>query len=101
MDFGHRLAHQTPVFAALDREPVLAQRLCVVALLPEREPEVEMRELAALGDLGRGLLAQALLGRLALGAIALERQVRLRARERRVGLASARVRRAWGWRADH
>ena len=89
MHFRHRLAHQPAILAALDREAVLAQRLGVVALLPEREAEVVMRELAALDDLGRGMLAQAVLGRLAFGAVALQRQVGLRARQRRVQLDGA------------
>src|SRR5258708_39298523 len=86
MDFRDRLAHELAILAALDREAVLAQRLGVVALLPEREAEVVMRELAALGDLGRGLLAQAVLGRLAFGAVALQREVGLRPRQRRGGV---------------
>ena len=63
MDFGHRLAHQVTIFAAFDREPILPQRLRVVAFLPEREPEIVVCQLACLRDLGRGLVAQPLLGR--------------------------------------
>src|SRR5258708_11811097 len=93
MDFRDRLAHELAILAALDREAVLAQRLGVVALLPEREAEVVMRELAALGDLGRGLLAQAVLGRLAFGAVALQREVGLRPRQRRGGVGGGAWRR--------
>src|SRR5258708_15655885 len=89
MDFRHRLTDEAAILAALDREAVFAQRLGVVALLPEREAEVVMRELAALDDLGRGVLAQAVLGRLAFGAVALQRQVGLRACQRRVELDGA------------
>ena len=91
---GHRLAHEAPIFPTLDRQAILAQRLRVVALLPEREPEVVVRELAALGDFRRRLLAQALLGRLALGAVTLQGKIRLRPRERRVELDRALGRRA-------
>ena len=48
-----------------------------------------MRELGALGDLGRRHVAQSLLGGLAFGAIALQRQVCLGARERRIELDRA------------
>src|SRR5258706_14303901 len=83
MDFRHRLTDEAAILAALDREAVLAQRLGVVALPPEREAEVVMRQLAALGDLGQGLLAQAVLGGLAFGAVTLQREVGLRPRQRR------------------
>ena len=86
MDLRHRLAHQPPIFAALDREAILAQRFRVVAFLPERESEVEMRELTAFRHFRGRLLAQPVLGRLTLGAIPLQRQIGLRARERRVEL---------------
>ena len=89
MDFGHRLAHQLPILAAFDREPILPQRLRVVALLPEREPEIVVRQLARLRDLGRGLVAQPLLGRFTLRAIAFQRKIRLRAGEWRIELNRA------------
>ena len=85
----HRLAHQPPILAALDREAIFAERFGVIALLPEREPEVVMRQLAAFHHFRRGLLAQPVLGRLALGAVPLQRQVGLRACERRVQLNRA------------
>src|SRR2546426_7304543 len=81
--FPYTTLFRSPILPTLDREAILAQRLRVVALLPEREPEVVVRELAALGDFRRGLLAQPLLDRLALGAVTLEGQIRLRPRERR------------------
>ena len=90
----HRLPHQPPILAALDREAIFAQGLRVVALLPEREPEIVVRELAALGDFRLGLRAQPVLGRLPLGAIALQREIRLGPRERRIQLN-----RAFGGRA--
>src|SRR5439155_8242436 len=86
MDLRHGLAYEPPVFAALDREAILAQRLRVVAFLPEREPQVVMRELAAFGDLRLRLFAQPVLGRLPLGTVALQGQVGLGAGERRVEL---------------
>ena len=89
VDLRHRLAHQLAILAALDREPILAQCLRVVALLAEREPQVVVRQLAALGHLRRGLLAQPLLGRLPLGAVAFQREIRLRARQRRIELNRA------------
>lgn len=89
IDLRHRLAHQPPILAALDRETVFAQRFRVVALLAEREPEVEVRELAAFGHFRRRLLAQALLRRLPLGAVALQGEIGLRAGERRVELDRA------------
>ena len=89
VNLRHRLADEAAVLAALDREAVFTQRLRVVALLPEREAEIVMRELGALGDLGRRHVPQPLLGRLAFGAVALERQVRLGARQRRIELDRA------------
>ncbi len=89
VNLGHRLADKAAVLATLDREAVFAQRLGVVALLPEREAEIEMREFGALGDLGKRHVPQSLLGRLPFGAIALQRQVRLGARQRRVELDRA------------
>src|SRR2546426_12652527 len=71
------------VLAALQRQPVFLQRLVVVALLAERESEVVVGELVALhhlrlrGEALASLLAPALRG------VALEREVGLRARERR------------------
>jgi len=49
MHLGHRLEIQPAVLARLEGEVVLAQGLLVVPLLPEREPEVEVRECRA-GD---------------------------------------------------
>jgi len=79
MHLGHRLQHQASVLAAVERQPVLAQRLDVVALLAEGEAEVVMRQRAPRGDLRLGLRAQALLLAAALGIVALERQIGLRA----------------------
>ena len=63
------------LLAALESELVLAQRLRVVALLPEREPQIEVRELAPIA---------AARPRRALWPEWLERQVGLRAGERRI-----------------
>src|ERR1051325_3371057 len=41
----HRLQRQPPVLAPLQRQAILPQRLVVVALLPEGEPEVVVRQL--------------------------------------------------------
>src|SRR2546426_1951786 len=87
--FPYTTLFRSPILPTLDREAILAQRLRVVALLPEREPEVVVRELAALGDFRRGLLAQPLLDRLALGAVTLEGQIRLRPPDRRVVVGAA------------
>ena len=48
---GHRLESEPAILAGVEREPVLAQRFVVVALLPEREPEVEVGEGRALDRL--------------------------------------------------
>ena len=83
-DLRHRLTHDAAILAALDRQPILAQRFRVIAFLAERETEVVMRQLVPFRHLGRGVRPHALLGRLPLGAIALQRQIRLRPRERRI-----------------
>ncbi len=44
--FGDRLLDEAALFAACERELVLAQRLGVVALLPEGEAQVEVRQRA-------------------------------------------------------
>src|SRR5258708_32030781 len=79
----HRLQREAAVLAALHREAILAQRLLVVPLLPEREAEVVVRQRTALGHLGLGALLHAQLLTLPLGVVALEGEVGLRARQRR------------------
>src|SRR6185295_14218133 len=77
------------VLAALKRQAVLLQRFVVIALLSEREPEVVVSQLVALHHLGLGGEALAPLLALTLGVVALEREVGLRAGERRVQLDGA------------
>ena len=48
---GHGLQGQPPVLARVQRQPVLAQRLLVQALLPEGQAQVVVRQRAALDDL--------------------------------------------------
>ena len=89
VNFGHRLADEAGVLAPFDREAVFAQRLRVVALLPEREAEIVVGQLTAFGDFRRRRVLQPLLGRFALGPIPFQRQVRLGARQRRIQLDRA------------
>ncbi len=89
---GHRLEHERAVFTALQRELVLAKRFGVVALLPEGEAEVEVRELLVVAHLEshRALLLP--LGHELLEAravVAVEREVGLRPRQRRIELDGA------------
>ena len=46
VNFRHGLQHQRTVLAPIERLRVLAERLAEITLLPEGEPEVELRELA-------------------------------------------------------
>jgi hypothetical protein len=88
--FRHRLEDEAAVLTALDGEAVLAQRFDVVALLPEREPEVEVRQLAAFDHLHLERLAHEIRLTLALvGGEPIDRQVGLGAGERRVELDGA------------
>ncbi len=70
--FGHGLRDQAAVLAVLQRELVLLERLRVVALLPEGQAQVEMREGAAGNRRGFRFsgrrLAAALEGQVRLGA---------------------------------
>src|SRR2546426_5705438 len=86
VELRHRLERQPPVLAALQRQPVFLQRLVVVALLAERESEVVVGELVALHHLGLRGEALASLLALALRGVTLEREIGLRAGERRIPL---------------
>ena len=85
----HRLQHERAVLARLQRHAVFAQRLGEVALLPEREPELVVRERIPLQRYAIGIGACAarpprlprLRGLLALRHQPLEREVRLRPRQ--------------------
>src|SRR5207248_4002875 len=77
IDLGLRLKHQVTLFAALERRLVLAQRLGVVALAAEREPEVVAGELPFAGDLQ---LALRLCRGGTLHALLVDRKVGVRAR---------------------
>jgi len=79
VNLGHRLKDEIALFAALERNSVLTQGLCVVALASECESEVVSRELALAGHLQ--FRPSALLFRWARTA-ALDRQIGVRARER-------------------
>ncbi len=85
MHLRHRLQREAAVLTPLEREAVLAQRLGIVALLTECEPEVVVRQRVALDHLRHGG-ALVRLAALALRVVPLERKVRLRAREGRVEL---------------
>jgi hypothetical protein len=55
VNLGHGLQVEPSVLSRLERQPVLPQRLVVIALLPEREAEIEVGEERALDGLrGRG-----------------------------------------------
>jgi len=85
----HRLLDQHRVFGALECLRILVQRFAVVALLPEGEAEVEVRELPVGVHLHlRGTPARACRGQLleALGARLVDDEVRLGARQRRIEL---------------
>ena len=85
----HRLQHEIAILAAIESDAVLAHRLGVVSLAAERETEVVVREL----PLDRHL--QLALGRraVAAGPLLLDREVRVRARQRRIELDRAARRR--------
>ena len=93
---GHRLQHERPILAAFERKLVLALRLGVVALLPEREPEVVVREFHALAHLHHALRAALVNAgrqlRVPAQLALVDREVGLRARQRRIELHRALVR---------
>src|SRR5436309_12913119 len=94
MHLRHRLEREAAVLAPLQPQPVLAQRLVVVALLAEGEPKVVVRQRVALDDRRLGRLALPQLAGLPLAVVALERAVGLRAREWRLELVARRAGRA-------
>ncbi len=81
MHFGHGLAHQAGIFAGVERQLVLPQRLDVVALLPEREPQIVVGERSTLADPGPRHLMRL---RGVQAAIAIEREIALGAGKRGV-----------------
>ena len=92
MHLGHRLPNEILILVTVEREPVFLQRLGVVALLPEGEAEIVVREVAVRRQLERGRAALLPLGNelvVARGVVAIDREIRLRARERRVELDRA------------
>jgi hypothetical protein len=88
VQLGHRLHHELAVLAPLERVLVGLHRLGDVALLPVGEPQRVLRERLPFGD-GHLLLRAARLpageqGLVLLGVVLVEREVRLRALERRI-----------------
>jgi len=86
---GHGLLDEVAIFPALQRQPVFRERFVVVRLLAEGEAEIEVRELRLLAHLhlhdARGVPS----GFLDVLAIRGEREVRVRARERRIEIDRA------------
>ncbi len=86
-DLRLRLKHEVALLAALERHLVLAQRLGVVALAAEREAEVVAGELPFARDLQLALGIG--LRRRTIDALMVDREIRVRARQRRVELNRA------------
>ncbi len=88
----HRLPDETGIFAGVERQPVLPEGLDVVALLPEGEPEIVVRQGRALRHRGarhRGPRRRGARS-LAPGAVPAERQVVLGPGKRGVERRGAR-----------
>ena len=87
VDLGHRLEGHPAVFAAVQRQPVLGERLLVQALLPEGQSQVVVGQRPAFDDLRPfgGLAA----GRCAVHGIAVEREIGLGTGEGRIELDGA------------
>ena len=94
MDFRHCLEHERTILASVERFGVLAQRFAKVALLPEGEAEVELRELAFglhlhRGDAHRRARRRRLYRFPLLRAPLFDGEVRVRARQRGIELNGA------------
>ena len=83
---GHRLEVEPAVLPGLERQAIFAQRLVVIALLPEGEPEIEVRERTRRAPAAGAGVARSRRPRASPGpaVVAVERQIRLRAGQRRV-----------------
>ena len=92
MHLGHCLPHEIFILVSLEREIVLLERFGVIALLAEGETEVVVREMAVGGQLERGRAALLARGHelvVPRRVVAIEGEVRLCARERRIELNGA------------